>query len=194
MPKGQYDRTKRSAMPDPDLTSQPAEMAPPDDDGLPSRDELMARLAELEVRLASVPAADDGDMPNLIVPTRLAPTIDLNKPEDCPDQPDGEWSKRHLAQFLARQPRTMIFIPKESWEPKGEDSFQTIGFQGHWFRVRKGYPESVPIQIAAIIEQSQQDFPTMQSMAKKRQLVDIRDLPESAGSRGVAGVEVVLNR
>ena len=140
------------------------------------------------------PTDADDEMPNLIVPVQTAPVIDLTRPEDCPDMPDGEWSRKHLAQFLSRQPRSVVFIPKEGWEAKGEDTFQTVGFQGHWFRVRKGRPESVPIQIAELIENSQKEFPTMQSEMRKRQLTDIRDLPASADSRGMPGVEVALAR
>jgi hypothetical protein len=134
----------------------------------------------------------DDDLPNLIVKPNVTPTIDLTRLEDCPDLPDGEWSRKHLLQFLARQPYSMVFIPKEDWEPKGEDTFQTIGYMGHWFNVRKGKPERVPLQIATIIEQSQEEFPTMQSKAKKRQLTDLRDLPIAPDSRGVEGAEVSL--
>ena len=133
---------------------------------------------------------DVSDIPGLIVPVQTAPVIDLSKPEDAPDMPDGEWSKRHLAQFLARQPRTVVFIPKENWEPKGEDTFQFVSLQGHGFSVIKGRPVSVPIQIATIIEQSQQDFPTSQSQLRKRQVTDIRDLETGPG--GVQGAEVFL--
>lgn len=137
---------------------------------------------------------DPATVPGLIQPVRTTPTIDLSKPEDCPDLPDGEWSLRHLTQFLARQPRSVVFIPKESWEPKGEDTFQGIGLQGHMFRVRKGRPESVPIQIAEIIENSQQEFPTTQAQLRKRVLTDIRDLEPNPASRGVPGVETFLER
>jgi hypothetical protein len=131
------------------------------------------------------------EMPNLVVPTVLTPTIDLSDPMDCPDMPDGEWSKRHIGQFLARQPRDMVLIPKEGWEPKGEDTYQIVGYLGHWFRVLKGKPVSVPIQISALIQQSQRDFPTTQSQAKRRELTDIRDLPDASRGRGV-GVEVFV--
>ena len=120
----------------------------------------------------------------------MTPTIDLSNPEDAPDMPDGEWSKRHLAQFLARQPRTVVFIPKEGWEPKSEDTFQFVGLNGHGFTVIKGRPVSVPIQIAAIVEQSQEEFPTAQSQLRKRQITDIRDLETGPG--GVAGTEVFV--
>jgi hypothetical protein len=143
---------------------------------------------------AAAVAAPDDDMPNLIVPTNLAPVIDLTKPEDCPDLPDGEWSKRHLAQFLARQPRDMVFIPKESWEPKGVDCFQIVGLQGHYFRVVKDKAVQVPVQIATIIKQSQEEFPTMQSKSRRQQLTDVRDLPDLPGARGAQGVEVFVNR
>lgn len=135
---------------------------------------------------------DVSDIPGLIVPVQQTPVIDLSRPEDAPDLPDGEWSKRHLAQFLARQPRSMVFIPKEGWEPKGEDTFQFVGFQGHGFSVVKNKPVSVPIQIAAIIEQSQEEFPTSQSKFRRRQITDVRDLPIDPNGRGVAGPEVVL--
>lgn len=170
MPRGVYDRSK-STMPSPDLTV--GSVPPlPDPPGIP------------------IQALADDELPNLIVPLNVTPVIDLNRPEDAPDMADGEWSKRHLLQFLARQPRSMVFIPKENWEAKGEDTFQTVGLQGHWFRVRKGHPESVPIQIATIIEQSQEDFPTSQARLRKRELTDIRDLPPSSDSRGMPGVEV----
>ena len=134
----------------------------------------------------------DEDGPSLIVPKRAAPVIDLSDPNDCPDLPDGEWSRRHLVQFLARQPYDMVFIPKENWEPKGEPAFQTIGYLGHWFSVKKGEGAMVPIQIAAIIKQSQDEFQTAQSQSMRRQLTDISDLPAQPGSRGVEGVEVAV--
>lgn len=134
--------------------------------------------------------ATEADLPNLIVPTRLTPTIDLSKPEDSPDLPDGDWSQRHLAQFLARQPRSLVFIPKEGWEEKGVDTYQAVGYMGSRFRVLKGKPVSVPIQIAAVIEQSQEEFNTQQSQLRRRQITDIRDLPADARSRGVPGVDV----
>jgi hypothetical protein len=134
---------------------------------------------------------DEADLPSLIVATNRTPTIDPTNPEDCPDRPDGEWSKGHLLRFLARQPKDMVLIPKEAWEPKGEDTYQTVGYLGHWFRILKGKPVQVPLQIAAVIEQSQRDFPTSQSQAKRRQLTDIRDL-DPAGGRGVGGVEIFL--
>ncbi len=159
-----------------------------------SYEEMAARLEAAERLLGQQQTAPDDDLPSLIVPRRPAPMIDLSRPEDSPDLPDGEWSKRHLVQFLARQDRTMVFIPKENWEPKGEDAFQIVGYQGHWFRVRKGRPESVPIQIGAIIEHSQEEFATMQSQAKKRVLTDITDLAPAPGSLGVPGHETYLNR
>lgn len=151
-------------------------------------------------RTPTAPGADAQEQPalvdetpsTLIRPTVVTPSIDLTRPEDAPDLPLGEWSRVHLNQFLARQPYSMVFIPKENWEPKDQDTFQTIGFQGHWFSVVKGKPVQVPIQIAAVIEQSQEPFPTMQSKAIRRQLTDISDLPQQAGSRGVPGVEVAV--
>ena len=166
MPKGVYPRSQTS-MPNP---------PPPISRGLAGEPD--------------VAAPDDSEMPDLVVPMNLTPSIDLSKPEDSPDQPEGEWSARHLGQFLARQPRSVVFIPKESWEPKGEDTYQAIGFQGHRFRVRKGRPESVPIQIAAVIEQSQEEFPTQQSQLRRRQITDIRDLPQDLSGRGMLGVDV----
>jgi hypothetical protein len=141
----------------------------------------------------ATPPSDD-DIPSLVVPQRVAPNINLDDPADSPDLPDGEWSRAHLTRFLARQPYSVVFIPKQQWEPKNEDTFQTVGFQGHWFSIRKGRPESVPIQIATVIEQSQEEFPTFQSQARRRQLTDIRDLPQSSASRGVPGAEVDLGR
>ena len=136
-------------------------------------------------------AASDDEMPNLIVPVNRTPTIDLSDPSDCPDQPDGEWSKAHLGRFLAKQPRTMVMVPKESWEPKGEDTYLTVGYCGHWFRVVKNKPVMVPLQIGAIIEQSQREFPTTQAQNKRWQLTDIRDLPDTSRGRG-AGVEIFV--
>lgn len=137
-------------------------------------------------------AADEG--PSLIRPRNLTPTIDLSRPEDAPDLPGGEWSKRHLLQFLARQPYDTVFIPKENWEPKGVPTFQTVGYLGHWFSIKKGEATDVPVQIAAIIKQSQEDYPTMQSKSIRRQLTDLNDLPrQSLGSRGsVEGIEVAV--
>ena len=164
---------------------------PPDGPAGLSYADLMRRLATAEARIAEL---SDGDEPSLVVPVNRTPTIDLTKPEDCPDQPDGEWSRGHLLRFLARQPRSVVFIPKENWEPKGDDVYQLVGYCGHWFRVRKGRPESVPIQIAEVIENAQKDFPTSQSQNRKRQLTDIRDLGDQPGSMGAPGVEVYLNR
>lgn len=166
MPRGVSERTLAT---DPDLMDEPMQAAPPDDD------------------TADLP-------PGLIVPTNLTPTIDLTRPEDAPDLADGEWSKRHLLQFLARQPKDMVFIPKENWEAKGEDTYQYVGLQGHSFRVVKGRAVMVPVQIAAIIKQSQADFPTAQSQQKKNQLTDIRDLPPDPNSKGLPGAEVYLDR
>lgn len=137
---------------------------------------------------------DPASVPGLIVPTNLTPAIDLTDPADCPDRPDGEWSAQHFAQFLARQPRSMVYIKKPDWAPKGEDTYEMVGLQGHRFRVLQGKPVSVPIQIAAIIEQSQDEFPTAQSQLRKRLVTDIRDLPILSDSRGVPGSEVFLNR
>jgi hypothetical protein len=167
MPKGVYQRSQ----------SQMSVPPMPDPPGIP-------------IPSSVVDPNDVSDIPGLVVPTRLAPSIDLTRPEDCPDLADGEWSKRHLVQFLARQPRSMVFIPKEGWEAKNEESFQTVGYQGHWFTVVKNKPVSVPIQIAAIIEQSQLEFPTTQSQFRKRQITDIRDL--DAGPGGVQGPEVFV--
>lgn len=137
---------------------------------------------------------DPATVPGLIVPVNLTPTLDLSDPADCPDRPDGEWSAQHFAQYLARQPRSMVFIQKPTWAPKGEDTFEMVGLQGHRFRVLQGRPVSVPLQIAAIIEQSQAEFPTQQSQLRKRQITDIRDLPDVPASRGVPGTEVFLPR
>ena len=175
----------------PPLPDPPGIPIPDMADTLPSREELLSRLAEMESRLTS-PPSDDDDLPSLIIPRRPAPALDLRLPENAPDLPDGEWSKRHLLQFLARQERSMVLIPKEPWEPQGEDAFQIVGYLGHWFHVRKGRPETVPIQIAAIIEQSQDEFPTMQSQAKRRVLTDISDLPPAPS--GVPGSETYINR
>jgi hypothetical protein len=139
-------------------------------------------------------AIDPATVPGLIVPVNTSPTLDLSDPGDCPDRPDGEWSAQHFAQYLARQPRSMVFIQKPVWAPKGEDTYEMIGIQGHRFRVLQGKPVSVPIQIAAIIEQSQAEFPTQQSQLRKRQITDIRDLPDVPASRGVPGTEVFLPR
>lgn len=132
--------------------------------------------------------------PSLIRPRRVRPTIDLSNPLDAPDLPDGEWSRAHLNQFLGRQPYDMVFIKLESYEDDGEDHYQTVGFQGHWFSIRKGEAVSVPVQIAAIIKQSQEKFPTMQSQAKKRLLTDLSALPaQNLGRRGlIEGVEVAV--
>jgi hypothetical protein len=138
--------------------------------------------------------ADDYLPPGLIVPTNLTPSIDRTRPEDAPDLADGEWSKQHLLQFLARQPKDMVFIPKETWELKGEDTYQYVGLQGHSFRVVKNKAVMVPVQIAAIIKQSQEEFPTAQSRQHKNQLTDIRDLPTNPYSKGLPGAEVFLDR
>jgi len=161
---------------------------------MPQLDEYDQEHDPAEVGVLNRRDDDDGDMPNLIVPHRPKQMIDLSKPEDSPDLPEGEWSKRHLLQFLARQPRDIVYIPKENWEPKGEDTFQVVGLQGHWFHIRKGNTESVPIQIAEIIKNSQMEFPTAQSQLMKRQITDIRDLPQTPDSRGVPGTEVFLGR
>lgn len=137
---------------------------------------------------------DDYIPPGLIVPTNLTPAVDLTDPRDAPDLADGEWSKQHLLQFLARQPKDMVFIPKETWEAKGEDTFQYVGLQGHSFRVVKNKAVMVPVQIAAIIKQSQEEFPTAQSQQKKNQITDIRDLPINPYSKGLPGAEVFLDR
>ena len=47
---------------------------------------------------------------------------------------------------------------------------------------------------AAIIEQKQDEFPTMQSQAKRRALTDITDLAPVPGSFGVPGFETALSR
>src|SRR5215475_2747801 len=91
---------------------------------------------------------DTSEMPDLVVSHAPSVRIDLTRPEDCADRPDGEWSRAHLGQFLARQPKSMVFIPKEAWEPKAVDCFQIIGYQGHWFRVIKNKPILVPLPIA----------------------------------------------
>lgn len=135
--------------------------------------------------------APDNDIPpGLIVPTNRTPAIDLTDPMDAPDLKDGEWSKAHLLQFLARQPKDMVFIQKESWEAQGEDTYQHVGLQGHSFRVLKGQAVMVPIQIAEIIKYSQNPFPTMQSQAKKQQLTDFTNLPPDPRAKGVPGVDV----
>lgn len=156
---------------------------------------MMARASNApDEPTVGVPAADEAIPDGLIRPINRTPTIDLSRPEDCPDLPDGEWSKQHLLQFLARQPRDVVFIPKEPWEPKGEETYQYVGFQGHGFRIRKGRTESVPIQIAAIIEQSQEEFPTTQSQANRRALTNILDMAPEPGSLGVPGVQTFLQR
>jgi hypothetical protein len=137
------------------------------------------------------PTPDVDEMPNLVVPLVHTPSIDLTKPEDCPDRPDGEWSKQHLGQFLARQPRDMVLVPKEPWEPKGEDTYLTVGYCGHWFRILKGKSVSVPLQIAAVVQQSQRDFPTTQAQDRRLALTDIRNLPDTSRGRG-AGVEIFV--
>ena len=71
---------------------------------------------------------------------------------------------------------------------------QTIGYMGHWFQIRKGRPEMVPVQIAEIVENAQKEFSTMQSQAISHQLMDISDLTPSPQSRGIEGVEVFLAR
>lgn len=136
----------------------------------------------------------DGGPSLLIRPKRITPTIDLSDPRDCPDLPDGEWSRAHLNQFLARQPYDMVFIKVEPYEDDGEPHYQIVGLQGHWFSVLKGDAVEVPIQIAAIIKQSQAKFPTMQSKAIRRQLTDLTGLPpQSLGRRGaIEGVEVAV--
>ena len=133
----------------------------------------------------------DEELPSLIRPVNRTPVIDLTNPEDAPDMPEGEWSLGHLMRFLARQPVDLVLVRKEPWEPKSEDTFLTVGYMGHWFQILKDKTVAVPIQIAAVIQQSQRDFPTTQSQAKRRQLTDIRDLPDESRGRG-AGVEVFL--
>lgn len=163
-------------------------------DDEPTRAELMERLALLEAQLAAPTVSDDEIPSGLIVATPSTPLIDPNNPEDQPDLPDGEWSKGHFLRFLARQPKSMVFLRREPWEPKSGDVYQYVGLQGHSFRVLKDKPVMVPVQIAAIIEQSQEEFPTTQSQAKKRALTNIMDMPAEPGSLGVPGVETFLVR
>ena len=132
----------------------------------------------------------DPDIPSLVVPRRVVPGLDLTSPENAPDAPDGEWTRQHLIQFLARQPRQPVYIPRENYEPKNGDIFATVGYNGHFFTIRKGVSEMVPAPIAEIVEQSQQEFPTTQSKAISRQITDIRDLP--SGPMGMAGAEISI--
>lgn len=129
-------------------------------------------------------------MPSLITPRRVVQGIDMSSPENAPDMPEGEWSLGHIVQFLARQPKVPVYIPRESWEPKQGDCFQMIGYNGHIFTIRKGSSELVPAPIAEIVEQMQDPFPTSQAKASQRAITDIRDLPP--GPMGMSGIEVRL--
>lgn len=173
MPRGVYQRRKEAPM------------------AVHDPDEIAADIRDGGV--ATAPSSD-AEAPSLIVPKRVAPNIDTSNPLDCPDQPGGEWSRNHLIQFLARQPYDMVYIPKESWENENEDAYQTIGYMGHWFSIKKGEGYMVPVQIAAIVKQSQEKFPTFQSQARKKLLTDLKDLPaQPLGRRGaVEGVEVAV--
>lgn len=134
--------------------------------------------------------APEPELPSLITPKRVQPGLDLTAPENAPDAPDGEWTRAHMIQFLARQPRVPVYIPKEPWESKHNDCFLTIGYNGIFFTIIKGRSELVPAPIAEIVEQSQEEFPTSQSKAISRQITDIRDLPP--GPNGMAGPEIRL--
>ena len=117
-------------------------------------------------------------------------------PADLPDLRDGSWSKRHLMAFLARQPKTMVIVPLTPDEQEKPDQlhFKEVGYMGHFFHLQKGIAQTVPVQIAEIIANSLDPFPTQQSRLRRREITDIRALPDGPLGMGKAGVEVVVDR
>ena len=110
--------------------------------------------------------------------------------EDLPDLKDGSWSKAHLMQFLARRPTVVRIIPPTWDEMQRPDQVhvQHIGYQGHFFHVRKGTPELVPDVIGAIIDNMLDPFPTQQSKLRRMEITDLRQLPTGPG--GIQGFEL----
>lgn len=132
----------------------------------------------------------------ILTPPALALDATPRNVEDLPDRRDGEWSLKHLVQFLGRQEKTMVIIPLTADEMEKPDQahFKEIGYMGHPFHLQKGVAQLVPVQIAEIINNSLDPFPTQQAKLRRREITDVRALPSDPNGRGALGVQIDVGR